>query len=161
MTTQSLQGSRWSASAVWTGVEGFALEYQDALLLIARILIGWIFVQSGMGKLMDINAFAASLARNGVPAPTLFAYIGAPVEFVGGLALLLGFAARYAAALMILFVIVATLIAHRYWQLADAAQHRVQEVNFYKNLAIIGGMMSLFVAGGGRLSIDGLLHRRH
>jgi len=160
MTTQSLQDSRRPASVVWAGVDGFAVEYQDALLLIARILIGWIFVQSGLGKLMDINAFAASLARNGVPAPTLFAYIGAPVEFVGGLALLTGLATRYAAALMILFVIVATLIAHRYWQITDAAQHRVQEINFYKNVAIMGGILSLFVAGGGRLSIDGLLHRR-
>jgi putative oxidoreductase len=160
MTTQSLESSRRFLVPALTRVDGFAVEYQDVLLLIGRILIGWIFVQSSLGKLMDINAFAASLGRNGVPEPTLFAYIGALVEFLGGLALLTGLATRYAAVLMILFVIVATLISHRYWQFADAAQRHAQEINFYKNLAIIGGILCLFVTAGGRLSIDGLLHRR-
>jgi len=95
-----------------------------------------------------------------VPGSTFWAYIGAPVEFFGGLALLLGFATRYATLLMILFVIVATLISHRYWEFADATQRRIQNVNFYKNVAMVGGLFFLFVSAGGRFSIDGWLRRR-
>ena len=49
----------------------------------------------------------------GVPLPWLAALVGAPVEFFGGLAVVLGIAGRYAALLMFAFTVVATLISHR------------------------------------------------
>ena len=160
MTAQMTNMTEPSTIAALSHADGCAARYQDALLLVGRILMGWIFVQSGWGKLMDIPGFAAGLARQGVPGSTFWAYIGAPVEFFGGLALLLGFATRYAALLMILFVIAATLISHRYWEFAEATQRRIQNVNFYKNVAMIGGLFFLFVSAGGRFSIDGWLRRR-
>lgn len=60
---------------------------------------------------------------------------------------------------MILFVIVATGISHRFWEYAEAAR-RTQESQFFKNLSIIGGFLLLFVTGGGRYSLDGWLLRR-
>src|SRR5262252_5865541 len=104
---------------------------------------------------MGLDAFAASLARNGIPtdiAPMLAA-IGAGVEFVGGLAIVFGLMTRYAAVLMIVFVIVATLISHRFWAL-QGAERRTQTVQFAKNVAIIAGFLFAFVTGGGRLSLD-------
>ena len=71
----------------------------------------------------------------------------------------MGFRTRYASLLMILFVIVATGISHRFWEFADAAR-RAQESQFFKNLSIIGGFLLLFVTGGGRFSLDALLRRR-
>jgi putative oxidoreductase len=129
--------------------------WNDTICLLGRILIGGIFVQSGFQKLMGLDAFAAGLARNGIPtdiAPIL-APIGAGVEFVGGLAIVFGLMTRYAAVLMIVFVIVATLISHRFWVL-QGAERRTQTVQFAKNVAIIGGFLFAFVAGGGRLSLD-------
>ncbi len=140
------------------GADRVAVESSDVLLLIARILLGFIFVRSGWGKLMDIGGFAAAMSAHGVPI--FLGYVAPLVEFFGGLALILGFATRYAALLMLLFVAVATLISHRYWEYADAAVRRAQDVNFYKNICIMGGMICLYVAGGARLSIDGLLFRK-
>ncbi len=60
---------------------------------------------------------------------------------------------------MVLFVIVATGISHRFWEFADAAR-RAQESQFFKNLSIIGGFLLLFVTGGSRFSLDALLRRR-
>src|SRR5262249_21624651 len=71
---------------------------RDALLLFGRVLLALIFVQSGFGKLLDIGGFSASLAGKGVPAASFFATIGAGVECFGGLAVLLGWQTRYAAA---------------------------------------------------------------
>ena len=64
----------------------------DAILLLGRILIGGIFVQSGFDKLMGLDAFAAGLAARGLPAAlvSVLAPIGASVEFFGGLAIVLG-----------------------------------------------------------------------
>lgn len=129
------------------------------LLLLGRVLMGAIFVQSGFGKLTGLDGFTNMLAQHGVPMPTIFAPIGAAVEFFGGLAIVLGVWTRYAAVLMILFVIVATAISHRYWEFADPTVRRMQEINFSKNLTIIGGFLFLIVANGGRYCVDRLWRR--
>jgi putative oxidoreductase len=160
MTTHTYDNTERSSPGLLSGLDAFAKQHQDTLLLIGRILLGLIFVRSGSDKLMNIDAFAAGLARNGVPMSTFFAYLGAPVEFISGVAIVLGFATRYAAILMTAFVIVATLISHRYWEHADAAMRRANDINFYKNVAIIGGAFYVFVTGSGRYALDALLRRK-
>jgi putative oxidoreductase len=137
-----------------------AAENQDAILLAGRIVLGVIFVKSGFQKLLALSAFAASLAHRGLPHSATWAVIGATVEFVGGILIVAGLKARYASLLMILFVIVATGISHRYWELAEAAARRTQESQFFKNLSIIGGLILLFATGAGRFSLDGWLALR-
>lgn len=136
-----------------------AVKSDDVILLLGRLALGAIFVKSGLQKLMALSAFAASLAGRGVPASSTWAVIGATVEFVGGIMIVTGFRVRPAALLMILFVIVATGISHRYWEYAEAAR-RLQESQFFKNLSIIGGFLLLFAAGGGRYSLDDWLRSR-
>lgn len=128
----------------------------DVILLLGRLALGVIFVSSGLRKLLALSAFAASLAQRGVPLSGTWAVIGATVEFVGGILIITGLRTREASLLMILFVIVATGISHRYWEFADAAR-RAQESQFFKNLAIIGGFLLLYVTGGGRFSVDALM----
>jgi len=143
-----------------TGIDAFATgAVGDVVWLLARCFIGGIFVYSGFGKLTGLEGFAASLAKNGVPMPEIMAVIGAAVEFFGGLAIVLGIKSRYAALLMALFTISATLISHRFWEFQDAAMFKMQSVHFMKNVAILGAFLLLFVQGGGRLSIDGLWRR--
>lgn len=86
--------------------------------------------------------------------PTFLAYIAVPADFFGGLALMFGFATRYAVLVMVVFMLVATFSSHRYWDFADATARRAQDSNFYKNMAILGGIFSLFACGAGLLSID-------
>ena len=128
-------------------------------MLLGRIALGAIFVKSGLQKLLALSAFAASLAGRGVPQSSTWAVIGATVEFVGGILIVTGLRTREASLLMILFVIVATGISHRYWEFAEAAR-RLQESQFLKNLSIIGGFLLLFASGSGRFSLDALLARR-
>lgn len=130
---------------------------QDAILLAGRIALGAIFVKSGFQKLLALGAFAASLAGRGVPQSMFWAVVGATVEFVGGILIVTGLKTRYASLLMILFVIVATGISHRYWEYTEAAARRLQESQFFKNLSIIGGFILLFATGPGRFSLDGWL----
>src|SRR5262245_2145972 len=98
-------------------IDRIAPGWGDVILLLGRILIGGIFVQSGFDKLMSLDAFAAGLAARGLPAALVpvLAAIGASVEFFGGLAIFFGLMTRCAALLMIVFVIVATLVSHRFW----------------------------------------------
>ena len=101
--------------------ERAAAPAEGVALLLGRLALAAIFLVSGFGKLTNLGGFAASLAHQGVPAPGVLAVVGACAEFFGGLAVALGFRARWAALLMVAFTIVATLIAHRFWEVQDAA----------------------------------------
>src|SRR5215813_14488728 len=147
-----------SSHPALSGVDGLAISMSDVVLLIGRILLGWIFVRSGYGKLFDIPAYAATFPGRGLP--TFLAYIAVPAEFFGGLALMFGFATRYAALIMTIFMLVATFSSHRYWDLTDAAARRAQDSNFYKNMAILGGIFLLFVCDPGQFSLDAWLRKR-
>lgn len=136
----------------------FAANTADFFLLVGRILLGWIFVRSGYGKIFDIAAYGMTFPARGLP--TWLAYIAVPVEFFGGIALILGLATRYVAVVMIVFMLVATFTSHRYWDFTEAAVRRAQDTNFHKNMAMLGGFFFLFVCGPGRLSIDGLLRKK-
>jgi len=156
----ALGTSKPQSSAPWilSRADGLAAHAQDVLLLLGRVLLGWIFVQSGWGKLMDIPGFVATLPRRGLP--DLLGYIAPPVEFIGGLLILFGLATRYTALLMLLFIIIASFSSHRYWDFTDAAQRQQQHTHFWKNVSMMGGQILLFVAGAGRYSLDRLLMRQ-
>jgi putative oxidoreductase len=136
-----------------------AASNSDVILLIGRIFLGWIFVRSGYGKIFDIPAYAATFPARGLP--TFLAYIAVPAEFFGGIALILGLATRYVVLVMVIFMLVATFSSHRYWEFTDVAVRRAQDSSFYKNIAILGGLLLLFVGSPGRLSIDAWLRKRH
>ena len=63
----SMQDRKLPASwLTWT--DGLATQWQDFLLLLGRVLLGWIFILSGWRKLMDIPAFVATMPRRDLPA---------------------------------------------------------------------------------------------
>src|SRR5436190_6805155 len=146
-----------SSHPALSGVDGIAVSTSDIVLLAGRILLGWIFVRSGYGKIFDIPAYAATLPPRGLPS--FLAYIAVPAEFFGGIALILGLATRYVVLVLIIFMLVATFSSHRYWEFTDVAVRRAQDANFYKNLAILGGFLFLFVGSPGRFSIDAWLRK--
>jgi putative oxidoreductase len=155
----ALGTSKPESSAPWilSRADGLAAVSQDFLLLLGRVLLGWIFVQSGWRKLMDIPGFVVTMPRRGLP--DVLGYIAPPVEFFGGVLILLGLATRYTALLILLFTIIATFSSHRYWDFADAAQRQQQHTQFWKNVSMMGGQVLLFVIGAGRYSLDRLLMR--
>src|SRR4051812_15448837 len=93
------------ASADWTANREYvapALAFRvpggGAIWLLGRIMLGGLFLMSGLGKLMAPDGFAASLANGGIPeslAP-LLAGLGAGLETLGGLCIVLGFATAWA-----------------------------------------------------------------
>lgn len=140
-----------------TCADGMASKLSDALNPLARVLFGSIFMMSGWPKLFNVSGVAAGYVSRGIPE--VLAYMGPYVEFFGGLALILGFATRYTSILLFIFMLIATFSSHRYWAV-DAAQYAAQKNNFWKNLAMMAAPILLFVTGGGKYSIDGILGRK-
>jgi putative oxidoreductase len=139
--------------------DGLAASAADTLLLIGRILLGWLFLKAGWDKVMNIAGFAGYLTNLKVPSPGFWAWPGAISEVVIGAALILGLATRYAALFAFVYVIITIALAHRYWEY-PAAQQGNQFAHFLKNLAIMGGSLALFVTGAGRFSLDSILAKR-
>ena len=147
-----------SSLPVLSYADSLAAGSSDIVLLIGRILLGWIFVRSGYGKLFNIEAVAASFPPRGIPA--FLAYIAVPFEFFGALALIFGLATRYFVLGFVIFMLIATFSTHRYWEFVDPTARRIQDSSFYKNIAMLGGLFFLFVCGSGRLSLDNWLGKR-
>lgn len=137
----------------FAAADGMAANMGDLFALIARIFIGWLFLTSGWMKLMNTAGAVTYLTNLGVPAPEAMVWLVLGSELLLGVTLILGIATRYAALYGALFVLIATALAHRYWQY-PAAQQGAQYTQFIKNLAIIGGLLMLFVGSAGRYSVD-------
>ena len=89
----------------------------------------------------------------GMPAAELLIWPALLVELIGGAMLLAGWKARWAALVLALFTVPATFVFHAYWGVpADQALN--QQIHFMKNLAIIGGLLSVFAHGSGPYALD-------
>ena len=121
--------------------------------LIGRILIALLFVPSGIGKISGFSGTVAYIGSAGLPMPSVLAALTIAVEVVVGLALLVGYKTRWAALILALLTLMAAVIFHNFWA-APADQQMMQSLNFYKNLAIAGGLLFIAVHGAGPLSID-------
>jgi putative oxidoreductase len=131
----------------------------DAVLFVGRLLLATLFLPSGINKALGFAAFSASLAAKGLPYADGWAIAAVAIEVLGPIALILGVVPRWTALALIAFVIMATATTHRYWEFADAAARRAQEINFYKNVGIVAGLLFYFVSGAGAWSLAGWLGR--
>lgn len=116
--------------------------------LIARVFLSILFILAGFSKLTAISGTAGYFAGLGLPVPTVTAVVVGLVEFLGGLAILVGFQTRIAASIVALFTIGATLVAHM--NFAEGMNALMAQ----KNLAIAGGLILLALHGAGSISID-------
>ncbi|QYM72552.1 DoxX family protein [Pseudochrobactrum sp. Wa41.01b-1] len=118
------------------------------IILISRIFLAILFILAGWGKLTGLEGTAQYFGAIGLPMPSVTAVLVGLVEFVGGLAILIGFQTRIAAVVVALFTIGATLVAHM-----DFAEG-MNALMAQKNLAIAGGLLLLAVTGAGAYSVD-------
>ncbi|NDC55153.1 MAG: DoxX family protein [Planctomycetia bacterium] len=129
--------------------------------LLARLMLAAIFLASAIGnKILHFKATADYMQQEGVPLPTL-ALVGAiGLLLLGGLSLVLGAWTRIGAFFLIVFLAAATYYFHDFWTVADPGQRQAQTIQFMKNMAIGGGLLSLVAFGGGPWGVDGWIASR-
>jgi putative oxidoreductase len=121
--------------------------------LAGRILIALIFVLSGFGKITGFEGTVGYIASKGLPLPQLAAIGAIIVELGGGILLIIGWKARWAAAAMLVFTALAALFFHNFWAMPpDQAQN--QMIHFMKNISMVGGLLFVVIHGSGALSVD-------
>ena len=126
---------------------------QDVIALVGRILIAYLFIPAGFGKLMGFAGTVGYVASSGLPLPQVGAAVAILVELGVGIAFLLGYKTRVAAIVLAVFTVLAAVFFHKYWAVPEAMK-MMQQINFNKNIAIAGGLLGFAAFGPGRLSID-------
>jgi putative oxidoreductase len=126
---------------------------RDGLILLARILMMALFVLFGWMKLADFGATVGEMTQLGLPLPAVAAVVAIIMELFVGLALVVGLYVRPLALLLAAYTLATAFIGHHYWTLAGTAR-LFNEINFYKNISIVAGLLLLVATGAGRYSID-------
>lgn len=126
---------------------------KNPLTLIGRLLFALMFLPAGISKIAGFAGTVGYIGSKGLPMPALGAVIAIIVEVGGSLALISGFGTRMAALALAVFTLVATFFFHNFWGV-PADQAMVQQLMFYKNIAVVGGLLVLAAHGAGAWSLD-------
>ena len=127
---------------------------QNPLALAGRALLALLFVPAGFAKIAGFAGTAGYIASKGVPLPEVSAAIAIAVELGLGLLLVVGWQTRWAALGIAVFTAVITFIFHNY-RAVPAEQMMQQQQAFFKNIAIVGGLLLVVAFGAGAWSFDG------
>jgi putative oxidoreductase len=119
---------------------------QSFIPLLSRLLLAAIFLKSGIEKLLDPTATQTYMQGNGVPGILLWPTIA--VLLAGGLSVLCGYRAKWGALLLVGFLIPTTVIFHT--NFSDSSQ----QIQFFKNLGLMGGLLMVWSYGSGPFSVD-------
>jgi putative oxidoreductase len=130
-----------------------SLTTQNLLTLIGRALIALLFVPAGFAKIAGFAGTVGYIASKGIPLPQLCAAIAVAAELGLGLLILVGWQTRWAALALAIFTIAITFIFHNFWAVPPA-QLMQQQQAFFKNIAVVGGLLSLLAWGAGGWSLD-------
>lgn len=117
--------------------------------LVLRIVVGIIFAAHGWQKISGgMEGVAGFLNSLGVPLPLFFAYIVTYVEFLGGIALILGAATRVAAQLLAINMAVALFLVH------IPNGFFVSKGGYEFVLVLLAALITLSFTGPGALAVD-------
>ena len=114
-----------------------------ALFILGRILFGGYFIRAGVMHFIHWGGMKGYTASKGIPMPAFSLTIGSLLLILGGAGILLGFLIPWAVGALIVFLVVASLTMHAFWKDTDPGTRMGNEINFYKNVALIGGLLML------------------
>jgi putative oxidoreductase len=135
-------------------------QFRGIVTVLARVLLCTIFFMAAVGnKIPHFNDVAKVMASVGIPAPQLM-LVGAIVFLIAGsLSVIVGYRARWGAALLLTFLVLASYYFHPFWKFEGQAQQDPM-IHFMKNLSMMGAMLFVMANGSGPMSIDSLSAKR-
>jgi putative oxidoreductase len=131
---------------------------QNPLAFIGRALIALLFIPAGFAKIGGFAGTAGYIGSMGVPLPELAAVIAIAVELGLGFLLLVGFQTRWAALGIAIFTVVITFLFHKFWGI-PAEMVVSQQQAFFKNIGVVGGLLTIAAWGAGAWSIDAKMNQ--
>ncbi len=122
------------------------------VVLLGRILFVAIFLFSAPNHFTKGAVDYA--AKQGVPMAHILVPVAGVIALVGALSVLIGYKARLGALLLVIFLVPVTYYMHPFWGHTDPIWAQTQQINFLKNLSLIGASLLIWHFGSGPLSVD-------
>jgi len=126
---------------------------QNPFALLARLLMALLFLPAGISKIGGFAGTAGYIGSVGLPLPEVGAAIAILVEVGASVLLIIGLFTRPAALVLAVFTLVASFFFHAFWAMPAEAQ-MMQSLMFYKNIAVVGGLLAIAAFGAGAFSMD-------
>ncbi len=126
---------------------------QNSFAFVSRLLLVALFLPAGLAKISGFSGTVGYISSVGLPLASFAAAAALVIEVVGSLALLAGYGTRIAAVVLAVFTLVASVFFHAYWSV-PAEQTFVTQLLFFKNVAVVGGLLALAAHGAGAWSLD-------
>ena len=120
---------------------------------LARPLLASMFVVGGLDALRKPGGRVEAVRAAGLTSPEQLVRINAATHLVGGLALATGRVPRLAALALAGSLVPTTYVGHPFWAATDPAARQQQQIHFFKNLGLLGGLLLAAADTGGRESL--------
>ena len=117
----------------------------NAVLAIGRVLFALIFITSGIGHLTKVEAMTGYAKYKKVPAAKLSVVVSGLMILVGGIYVALGIYADLGALLIEIFLIPTAIMMHNFWTETDATAKMNAQTGFFKDIALAGAALMIFV----------------
>jgi putative oxidoreductase len=128
-------------------------NFEPFLSPLSRLALSGIFVTSGLAKFKEFeNNVQYAKSKNLPFVKAAIAFAGA-IEVAGGLSLLFGYKSKFMSGALAAYLIPVSAVFHDFWKV-EGQEKQMQQINFMKNLAIIGGLLKYASHGSGSLSLD-------
>ncbi|TSC68033.1 MAG: hypothetical protein G01um101472_186 [Parcubacteria group bacterium Gr01-1014_72] len=111
------------------------------LIIVGRVLLGGYFLMNAYNHLRRLEQTAGYAKFKGVPSPTLATAVTGLLLLLGGLSILLGVRPLWGIVALLVFFVPVTFKMHAFWKETDGQAKIGEQVNFMKNLAIIGALL--------------------
>lgn len=125
------------------------------IALLGRICLSLIFLALAFHAFTNWNVMVQTVEKMGAPNAQWFLVAGTALMLLGGLSLLIGYKTRIGALLLIVFLVPVTLMMHNFWVAQPDVERDLQFIMFFKNVAILGGLLYVLAYGCGGCSLDG------
>jgi putative oxidoreductase len=115
-------------------------DLDTALVLAARLLLGGAFLFAGLRNATNVRVLTGLMSARGVPQARLALYAGIALQVVAGALVIAGVWTQLAAAALILFLVVATIMFDNFWD--HTGIERGNRINgLVANIALLGGFL--------------------
>lgn len=115
----------------------------EAINLAGRIMVAFYFLWAAWFNIRTRDQQLAELERIGIPMPGAALIVGLILQLGGSLLLLYPHTVLIGGAMLILFLIAADIMFHRFWTYADPAERTNHRFFLYEHVALIGGILGL------------------
>lgn len=121
--------------------------FMQVLFIIGRILLGGYFLYSGFNHFKNLSGMTGYAKMKGVPLAKTAVIVSGVILALGGLAVLINKFAILGMCLIVIFLIPTTIMMHKFWKETDMQTRMNENINFTKNLALIGALLLLISIG--------------